>query len=131
MKSDKVSKYISYYSNTGKLGIDVDDAKSLLGIERKLRHWAEDVCNGLVEVDENGVAYRISSSYAELNKWKIPNQQTRALKKLDEIMNKYPHLIAYHQTDPRGCSLYIIPKKLLGDKDISAYYSSIGLAVSV
>jgi hypothetical protein len=29
-------------------------------------------------------------------------------------MARYPYLVAYHQTDPRGCSLYILHDSQLG-----------------
>lgn len=44
-------------------------------------------------------------------------------------MARYPQYEAHHQGDPRGCALYLVPRKdLEGGKDISAYYNR-GLAV--
>ena len=56
--------------------------------------------------------------------------ETGALKRLDAIMARYPHLKAYVQGDPRGAALYIwTPRNaaVYGD-DIDANYSR-GIAV--
>ena len=39
-------------------------------------------------------------------------------------MKKYPSFVAFHQGDPRGCALYLVPQKdIPAGADISSYYS--------
>lgn len=54
----------------------------------------------------------------------VADREAGALKRLAKIMESLPHLVAYHQTDPRGCALYLVPKdKLTDGHDISSVYN--------
>lgn len=54
----------------------------------------------------------------------VADREAGALKRLAKIMEGLPHLVAYHQTDPRGCALYLVPKDKLQDgHDISSVYN--------
>ena len=60
---------------------------------------------------------------------RIPDRERGALKRLAAIMTRYPQFAFYVQTDPRGCSLYILrPGDVPIGEDVSAYYSR-GIAV--
>ena len=115
------------------LGIARDDFDTLLRIERTLHRWAERECNGEVEVDDDGRAWH--SWHDDLHtgptvhRVRIPNRERGALKRLSAIMARYPALGAYHQSDPRGCSLYVFRKADMEGKDVDAYYSSRAVAV--
>lgn len=37
--------------------------------------------------------------------------------------------IGYHQCDPRGGALVVVPREKLGDKDVSVYYPTYGIYV--
>ena len=55
-------------------------------------------------------------------------------KRLAKLMQPYPHLVAYVQTDPRGCALYIIPREAVQEaeangQNASYIYSGRGVAV--
>jgi len=67
----------------------------------------------------------------------IADRERGALKRLAAIMARYPGSASYVQSDPRGCSLYILrpgdvpktdPNCAYSDHDISSYYSR-GIAV--
>lgn len=58
-----------------------------------------------------------------------PDRERGARKRLQAILARYPGLTAYVQTDPRGCSLYILrPGDIPADSDPSCCYTN-GLAV--
>lgn len=59
----------------------------------------------------------------------IPDREAGALKRLAKIMASRPHLLAYHQGDPRGCSLYIVPANAVGPgESINSVYTR-GVAI--
>lgn len=130
-------------------GISRDDIEALYRVERALHRWSERECNGEVETDEDGKAWH--SSYGDLHngtavlRSRVPNREAGALRRLAAIMARYPHLRAYHQTDPRGCALYVYRQDRFvewrkrhavecGDGStfvagIDSCYSSVGVAV--
>ncbi len=110
--------------------ISRDDLEALRRIEMTLHRWAERECNGEVEVDENGVAHAtFKDSESGREREQVPNREAGALRRLASILTSYPHLRAYHQTDPRGCALYLYRVDDMGDRDPDAYYNSCGVAI--
>jgi len=116
------------------LGIDYDDAKALRRISMTLRRWYELECgteSGYIERNEKTgkpMFYNARSRYLQANDsraWSIiPDREKGALKRLGNIMAKYPDLKHYLQTDPRGAALYILrPNDVPEGKDASAYYT--------
>lgn len=117
------------------LGISFEDSMALRRIKMTLHRWSEKECGdengGAIERDEvtNVPYWTYENGTGKRGRYRISDRETGALKRLAVIMAKYPHLTWYNQTDPRGCALYVIPKEKLGNKDVSAYYSSCGVAV--
>jgi hypothetical protein len=130
-------------------GINESDAYALRRISMTLHRWHELECgdgndyaewtiargrkvNGAFEYDDNGAPYEERHVHTE-NKaryTRIPDRERGALKRLGKIMARYPAFGTYVQTDPRGASLYIIPRdKITPDHTIESCYSSIGIAV--
>ena len=116
------------------LGIEDKDTESLIRISNTLRRWSERECgveNGHIERDEKTdkpffVFSKLSYADGSPRKYAINDMESGALKKLSKIMAEYPDLISYHQTDPRGCALYIgrksdIPKGVNIDSVYSSY----------
>ena len=117
-------------------GIDLDDAIALRKIAMTLHRWHELECGdsndyaswcivrGKPEraIDANGKAHRnfiyddAGKPYIEKHLHSetharyepIADREAGALRRLARIMAKYPELVAYVQTDPRGAPLYII-----------------------
>lgn len=111
-----------------RLGIEWDDCHALRRIAMTLHKWFEDECgdsndryskcltrghkkNGHdFEYDDNGRPYWEVHWHNE-NKARYvptPDRETGACKRLAKIMAKYPGLVSYIQTDPRGAPLYIL-----------------------
>lgn len=95
-------------------GISYEDAVALRRIAMTLRHWHELECGvdgGHIERDEEtGKTFFVSPGNTVIppGKWPIPDRERGALKRLKEIMARYPSLSSYVQGDPRGAALYIL-----------------------
>jgi hypothetical protein len=116
-----------------RLGIDPDDATALARISRTLQRWAEAECGDstLIERDEDtGIPHRVIWPHRSERptRYRIPDRETGALKRLGRIMARYPHLVAYHQTDPRGAAVYVLRRDDLGTDPIDRCYTR-GVAV--
>lgn len=131
MKTDRVVEL-------SRLGISADDITALGRIAGTLHRWAEQECGdgnnyaswAIVRDDETNIPYReIHPHTGKSYRTRIADRETGALKRLAAIMARYPDLIAYHQGDPRGASLYIISRAEIGDRNPDSYYSSYGTAV--
>jgi hypothetical protein len=88
--------------------LSFDEVRSLRKDEMILHRWAEAECNGDIERDENtNRPYRVIRPYNGPDlKSVCPDRETAAIKRISAICEKHS-LHFFHQTDPRGCSLYI------------------------
>ncbi len=100
-------------------GFTYDEAMGLRRIEMTLQRWGELCCGNsnnytswAIERDEETekpfMVYHphTGKSYRQ----PYPDKENGALKRLGKIMESHPAYYAYHQTDPRGCALYIVHK---------------------
>lgn len=133
-------------------GISRDDIEALRRIEMTLHRWAERECNGEVETDDDGKSFAVFNVDVGgiglrdgVKRYRVPNREAGALRRLAAIMARYPHLRAYHQGDPRGCALYVYrqdtfmrwqdgqrvrgAEQVVAVPGIDAAYSSVGVAV--
>jgi hypothetical protein len=110
-------------------GISFEDAWQLRRISMTLQRWFELECgdrnqyaswaivrgrkiNGVFEHDDDGKPFIERRIHTE-NKPRyesIADRENGAKRRLARIMQNYPTLSAYIQTDPRGASLYILPE---------------------
>jgi hypothetical protein len=102
------------YSRLGELGFSYDEAVQLRRIEMTLSRWSEAECNGEIERNEEkgGRPERVSQAWIngatqKRSAWPIADREAGALRRLKAIMSRHPALWFYHQSDPRGCSLYV------------------------
>ena len=120
------------------LGFSYDEAAQLRRIEMTLQRWAEgecgsgnDYCSWHIERDPvSEKPFRVViPNQGQTRRYPIADREAGALRRLRAMMAKHPGLSFYHQTDPRGCALYIIrPGDVRADEDVSAVYNR-GLAV--
>ena len=103
-------------------------------IQRHLKKWAEDECNGFIQWQDqectiptrhNPDCYGGASQYGRV----IVNKEAKYLKEAESLASQCGAKI-YHQGDPRGCVLYIYrDSDLEGRKfPIESCYSSAALA---
>ena len=113
------------------LGVNSDDFKTLRRISMTLRRWYENECSGTIQRDGDdgeGLPYWYSSHTCR-RLYRAPDRERGAVKRLQKIMARYPDLVHYLQTDPRGCSLYLIPREKAEGRDLDAIYSARGYPV--
>ncbi len=118
-------------------GISEDDARALRRIAMTFSAWDEAECGSSddyasrgIERDEvTGKPYRTMIVHKEqpyrVHRYPIQDRERSTNKRLAEIMARYPDFVAYHQSDCRGLSLYILrPSDLIeGNPRIDEYYS--------
>lgn len=96
--------------------IGFDDVLSLVRAQSTLHRWAElecgdgnEYCSWSIERDENtGKPYRCVYPHASgtTHRYTTPDREAGALRRVAAIC-KRNGLHFYHQTDPRGCALYV------------------------
>jgi hypothetical protein len=122
-------------------GFSDRDANSLRRIAMTLHRWFELECGDSNSYGSWAIVRREDDRpFIERHIWargagkdevtytRIPDREAGARRRLADIMAKYPAFEAYIQTDPRGASLYIVPKTTIGDGDIAQIYPR-GIAV--
>lgn len=125
-------------------GITWDDANALRRISMTLHRWHELECGDgnshgswAIERDDNGdgPAFLVHHHYQHgrgkdyVTRTKIADRERGARKRLAKIMARYPGMVAYVQTDPRGCALYILrADDIPGGADVASCYNR-GIAV--
>ena len=115
------------------LGISSGDAMTLRRVAMTLHRWQELTCGtdlGAIERDEDtGRCYWQNGRHDTGRRWRTPDREKGAVKRLAAIMTRYPALDSYVQGDPRGASLYILrPGDIPDGADPDAYFSR-GIAV--
>lgn len=135
MKTRKLEQYCRLVSRLQSMCFSYEEAATLRRIEMTLHRWAEHECNGTIQRDGENSDGKPRHYYTIGNGDIIPgvvanDLERGALKRLSTIMEEHPDYIAYHQGDPRGCALYIVPKAELARTGlpVDAIYSS-GIAV--
>ncbi len=124
-------------------GISYEDATALRRISMTLHHWYEMECgqsneyvsstiarghkvDGVFTHDENGNPYyEMHPHNGNPTRYlRIADKERGALKRLADIMSRYPALSHYVQGDPRGASLYILRAGDVPEgKEVDSYYS--------
>jgi hypothetical protein len=102
------------------LGFSFDECEQLRRISLTLHHWAERECNEDIETRDDGSAWLTprsrQTSEVPGKAYRIPNREAGALRRLTGIIASRKRTVTYyHQTDPRGCALYIVPLVRLRD----------------
>jgi len=122
----------------GNLGFAWDEVQTLIRIERTLHRWSElecgnsdDIKSWHVERDETtGKPFMVTHAHSsdKSTRWSIPDRENGALRRLAKMMKRHSGIRFYHQTDPRGCALYIINDASIPDADLHRLYNR-GVAV--
>lgn len=123
------------------LGISYDECDQLRRISMTLRRWFELECGNsnaysayAIERDEaTDKPFMVNHSHREpyrVTRTPIADRERGALRRLKVIMDQYPTLTYYVQSDPRGCALYILTQAQVkdGGHTIDAVYTR-GIAV--
>lgn len=124
MRDTKAQRFARYFDNMARYGIGYEDAAKLRRIEMTLQKWAELECGDSNEYaswaierdDETDKPYMVRHIHArhghgndyQMIRTRVADREAGALRRLARIMAAYPELVTYHQTDPRGCALYVL-----------------------
>ena len=114
--------------------IPAADVAELVRIERALHRAAERDCNGGYERGDDGGWTRIARNYRGdvVSRVPCPDPYARLLERAASILaSTDAHLCAYHQTDPRGCALYVYRSDDPKAERIEQTYPAIGVAVCI
>lgn len=126
MRETKIERTARFFARMSDLGFSYSEAQSLRRIEMTLQRWSEKECGDgndfaswSIERDEvTNIPFLVTHPHTSKSfKRQIPDREQGALKRLAKIMEKHPELWAYHQSDPRGCQLYIGRKSDLRDSE--------------
>lgn len=132
------------YSRLQALGFTYEEAVALRRIEMTLRRWAEQECGDsndyaswcITRDEKTGKPYierhtyavrRLSGGTSRYPRYPIADREAGALKRLKAIVDARNlrattdneadnFVIPYHQTDPRGCALYLVKRSDLEAK---------------
>ena len=112
----------------------IQQASILRRAEKTLHRWAEMECGGgndyaswAIERDETtGTPYRVTYPHrGNSYRVKIADKEAAALRRVRHLC-AHLKLDCYHQTDPRGCALYVSAEPLTDQN-----YSTAGVACAV
>ena len=141
MRETRATRTARFFRSLEKIGVSYEDADKLRLIERTLHRWAELECGDgnecgswMIERDEEtNKPYFVRYDHQSSKRYQTPtaDREAGALKRLQKILANYPELVYYHQSDPRGCSLYLIPKDRLsaGERLDSVYTRGVACCV--
>lgn len=130
MKTTKREKIARFYESMGNLGFTYGETETLRRAEMTLHRWAEAECNGEIQRDDETNKPRRYYGAEMQHSTPTADREAGALRRIAAVLAKHPELTFYHQTDPRGCALYVIHKSDLNGADISSCYTS-GFAVCI
>lgn len=115
------------------LGFNAQEAMQLRRISMTLHRWSElecgdgnDYASWSIERDEaTGKPFLcVYPHQGKSRRSPVADREAGALRRLAAIMEKHPSHIAYHQTDPRGCALYILKASDVADyEDVASVYT--------
>lgn len=142
MRETKAERSARFYRRMEQLGFSYDEASTLRRIEMTLQRWGALECGDSnnyaswhIERDpETEKPYHVCMPHdrkpSEASRTPIPDRERGALKRLTKIMAAHPDLWSYHQSDPRGCALYVGRKAEMNGDDINCCYTR-GVAVCI
>ena len=147
MSESKLIRAHKLFTKLEVMGFTLQEIEKLLRIQNTLRKWFLLECNGVVYRDENTDKpfFRVGcpmnkNEYAAKPKpaRDLEKQATDALEKMitahhnrNAVFPDDGGVTVHIQSDPRGCSLYAYNVSQLKGADITAVYSSIGVAVCI
>lgn len=133
MKYTKSMRIADFYNRMEKLGFTYGETETLRRAQLTLHRWAERECNGEIQRDETTGKVHPYNRNGDRMKYTVPDREKGAWKRVlttVEARNQralnldgYDQMLAYHQTDPRGCALWLVSVEQLGGADIASVYN--------
>lgn len=123
MKPTKAEKTHRLYARLSELGFSFAESSSLIRAERTLSRWAEAECNGDIQREATGLPFRYFGSEHQ-HRCPTADREAGALRRIEAIC-KRAGAHYFHQTDPRGCALYV-SKEPITDQ---TYYREVAVCI--
>jgi hypothetical protein len=144
MKSSKIERLARLVEALARYGFAADEVAALLKIERTLQRWAELECGdgndygswAIERDDATGKPFLVHHHYLHgrgkdySTRRAVADREAGALKRLAAIMAGKSGVVAYHQSDPRGCQVWIVPKDRITGSGVECCYTN-GVAVCI
>ena len=97
------------------------DANTLRRCELTLQRWAEKECGdgsnwAIARDEQTGKPFNVYHGPGKSHRYAIPDREAGALRRARAVAESYG-LAIYHQTDCRGCMLYVGPKEMMTDQE--------------
>lgn len=115
-RSTKRTRTTDFYNRMYDLGLKWDEIETLRRAQMTLHRWAEGECGdgndhaswGIERDETTGKPFRVVYPHTRPSyRVAIADREKGALRRVAAIMAAHPDLWSFHQTDPRGCALYI------------------------
>lgn len=103
---------VNLFDRMRELGFSHEETETMLRAERALRRWGEQECGD------------------STRRYPIPDREASAKRRIGKIMGRHPDLWFFHQSDPRGCAVWVGRKADVNGKDVATCYTR-GVAVSL
>lgn len=128
------------FSRLQAMGFTYEEAAKLRRVEMTLQRWAEMECGDSNEYASTAIErdpetekpFRVFMPHhlkpSEATRYPIADREAGALRWLKGLFKGHPDLWFYHQSDPRGCALYIGRKSDIAGCELDQVYTR-GLAV--
>jgi hypothetical protein len=133
MNKGEKERITAMYHRLAGMGFTFQEADKMRLISMTLSRWAERECNGEIERDEiTGEPMAMYETHKGQRKgFKTADREAGAIRRLKAILASHPGYSFYHQTDPRGAALYLIPSvdAAQGNEWVSCRYSQIGFCI--
>lgn len=144
MKITKHQRMARFFESMTALGFSYEETSALRRIQMTLHRWSELECGdgndyaswSLERDEETGKPFLVTYPHTGKSyRRRIADREAGALRRLQTIMAKHPNLWFYHQSDPRGCALYVGANVDIWENDgrtllpLDVYYTK-GIAVS-
>lgn len=105
----KMTEAIQQAASLAPLGFSAGEIEALTRCANVLHRWDEAECNGEVEVDEDGKAYRVygMNGGGPLTRLKTANREAAAWKRAQSLAAGRGYTLE-RQGDPRGIPFYVL-----------------------
>lgn len=130
MTKKQAERYMNLRTNLLNMGFKDHEINTLLRAQKTLHTWDEHECNGVIQRDEDTNKPYWYNADSGKKICPAPDRESGAMKRVEAIAAKHG-VTAYHQCDPRGCSLYLVRSSdVPAGAGIGGYYSR-GIALCI
>ena len=114
-RETKMDRRLAFYGRFAALGFDRATADTIRRIEMALSRWAARECGdgsdwAIERDDATGLPYNVYHGDGASRRYRIPDLERGATRRLAAIMAQHPEYAGYVQGDPRGCMVFVVAK---------------------